>query len=267
LRADAYLGNNFFWQPVEAMGLPGHVVFDSGANMKIRQHLLASALCVLPFAASAADLPVKAPYTAQPVPFSWTGFYVGGSVGMIRDNTTNTNLAGGGIYLGESLTAAGDGGIFGVNAGYNYQMGAVVLGIETDIAFTSVSFSSSSNFAAGQGTSSSKLTSLGTVRARIGYAFDRTLLYATGGLAYGGLNNQVVLFNNPSGHTSSASGWKTGWTAGGGLEYAVTNNWTVRAEGLYVDLDSTTGNTSPSGCRFGFKNTFVLGRLGVNYKF
>ena len=68
----------------------------------------------------------------------------------------------------------------------------------------------------------------GTVRGRLGYAFDRTLIYITGGLAYGGLNANPVTGDA----TSNA-----GWTIGGGLEYAFTNNWTVKLEGLYVNLE------------------------------
>jgi outer membrane immunogenic protein len=65
--------------------------------------------------------------------------------------------------------------------------------------------------------------------------------------------------------------WKTGWTAGGGLEYAFLNNWTVRVEALYVDLGTTEGTatatTPTSNCRFGFKNHYSLARVGLNYKF
>ena len=66
----------------------------------------------------------------------------------------------------------------------------------------------------------------GTVRARLGYAIDRTLIYITGGLAYGGLNTNPL-----TGNTTS----NVGWTIGGGVEYAFTNNWTAKIEGLYVD--------------------------------
>jgi outer membrane immunogenic protein len=115
---------------------------------------------------------------------------------------------------------------------------------------------------------SSKLTSLGTVRGRIGYAFDRALLYATGGFAYGHVENKFNFPIDPNSTSGlSTSGTRTGWTVGGGLEYAITNNWTVRAEGLYVDLGKSTSGPNCTGCRFGFKNTYALGRVGLNYKF
>ena len=125
-------------------------------------------------------------------------------------------------------------------------------------------------------TFSSRLDALATVRARLGYTFidNRALLYATGGWAVGHVKNAVTSpFFGGKGVTSSFSSdkWKSGWTAGGGLEYAITpNTWTVRVEALYVDLGNTTidapglGN---SGCRFGFKNRYLIGRFGLNYKY
>jgi outer membrane immunogenic protein len=103
------------------------------------------------------------------------------------------------------------------------------------------------------------------VRGRVGYAFDRNLIYLTGGLAYGGLNG-----NWWHGSTSNQ-----GWTLGGGIEYAFTDNWTGRIEGLYVDLNS--GNHSASHTRNGVLGTYTVSgnsgsgggivRAAVNYKF
>jgi outer membrane immunogenic protein len=239
---------------------------------KMKQYLLASTMCVLPFAASAADMAVKSPYTPQPVPFTWTGFYVGASAGLISQNTTGTDLGDGSsgtsngmlFSAGDTYGVAGTGGLFGLNAGYNYQTGAWVFGLEADIALSTVKNAyyfdpSPPDYV------SSQLNSLGTVRGRIGYAFDRALLYATGGLAYGNVKNGAS--DGDPDLTVSTSGWRTGWTGGAGLEYAVTNHWTVRAEWLYVDLGTSTGTSPLSGCRFGFKNTYNVGRLGVNYKY
>jgi outer membrane immunogenic protein len=256
------------------------VALVKGLNMRLKQYLLASAVCVLPFAASAADLPVKAPVrVVQPVPFTWTGFYVGGSLGLISQGTVGTDLDNdprlGQTAPGSTYGITGSpGAIFGVNAGYNYQMGAVVLGIEADIAGSTLDNTvNQSVFSNGEGDSCrwgfrSRLSALGTVRGRIGYAFDRALLYATGGLAFGRVHNSATNDSGEPGQQYDSTKWKTGWTAGGGLEYAVTNNWTVRVEGLYVDLGTTTVANAPnSGCRFAFKNTYTLARLGMNYKF
>ena len=237
--------------------------------MKIKQHLLASALCVLPFAANAADLPVKAPVrVVQPIPFTWTGFYVGASAGLIAQGTTGTDETGFWFNAGDRYDITGYGGIFGVNVGYNYQFaGNWVIGLEADFSGSTLDTSFTSADFLGL---KSKLSSLGTVRGRIGYAFDRALLYATGGFAYGHVENSAFDSTAPS-YNSSTSDWRTGWTAGAGIEYAFLNNWTTRVEALYVDLGSTTGSTAISnggtGCRFGFKNTYLLGRIGLNYKF
>ncbi len=239
--------------------------------MKLKHYLLASTICVLPFAASAADLPVKAPYRAvAPMPFSWTGFYIGGSAGVISQNTTGTDINGLWDNPGDTWGVPGISGLFGINVGYNYQLSNnIVLGLEADIAWSGLNNTSTNFDITGTGFSvSSKLSSLGTVRGRIGYAFDRALVYATGGFAFGHVENATaILRGDPAYYNVSISGTQTGWTVGGGLEYAVTNNWTVRAETLYVDLGTKTTGVNDCGCTFGFKNTYTLGRFGLNYKF
>ena len=87
-------------------------------------------------------------------------------------------------------------------------------------------------------------TIFGTVRGRLGFAFDRALIYVTGGLAYGGVGMRTSSSNT----TRSA-----GWTVGGGLEYAFTNNWTAKIEGLYVNIDrgNNNGDVSPRRGRSG----------------
>jgi outer membrane immunogenic protein len=243
--------------------------------VKTKQYLLASVVCFAPFTAVAADLPVKAPAPIAPLPFSWTGFYVGASAGIISQGTrsyTDILNDGGSVVASNSFGITGIGFIGGVNIGYNYQFGSNwVVGFEADISGTSLNNDADPFF--GDVFYSSRLNALATVRGRLGYTFDRALLYATGGWAIGHVKNAV---NSPffcgKGATCSFSSdkWKSGWTAGGGLEYAFTRNWTVRAEALYVDLGRTTidaPNAGSSGCRFGFKNRYVIGRLGVNYKF
>ena len=239
--------------------------------MKLKQYLLASTICVLPFAASAADLPVKAPYSpvAVAVPFTWTGFYVGGSAGLISQNTTGTDINGLWDSPGDTWGVPGISGLFCINVGYNYQLSNnIVLGLEADIAWSGLNNTGTSIDCAFSCFSvSSKLSSLGTVRGRIGYAFDRALVYATGGFAFGHVENATARASDPAFYNVSTSGTQTGWTVGGGLEYAVTNNWTVRVEALYVDLGTVTTGVNDAGCAFGFKNTYTLARLGVNYKF
>jgi outer membrane immunogenic protein len=234
----------------------------------MKQYLLATTVCLLPFAASAADMPLKAPVPfMQPVPFSWTGLYIGASGGMIAQTTRATDLGdpfGVSFWdtVGDRYGIPGNGGIFGVNIGYNFQFGGIVLGIEADISGTSINDTLVHD---GLGLSS-RLNNLGTVRGRLGYAFDHALFYVTGGWASGEVKNRAFDVTDPS-YFSATTGRRTGTAFGGGLEYAVTNNWTVRAEALFVDLGSVRGSASTSGCRFGFKNKYSIGRVGANYKF
>jgi outer membrane immunogenic protein len=239
--------------------------------VKLKPYLLASAIGVLPFAASAADLPVKAPIkVVQPVPFTWTGFYVGGTVGLIDQGTTGTDIGGLIVSDGTKYGIDGMGAIFGAHAGFNYQMGMWVLGVEADYSGTTLDTTLS--VPPLPSTVSSKLDSLGTVRGRVGYVFqDVLLVYATGGWAYGHVKNRASWEQDPT-FTVSETLTKYGWTAGGGVDWAFTNHWIARAEVLYVDLGSSTTGFSPSiaegsGCRFGFRNTYTIGRLGLSYKF
>lgn len=139
-----------------------------------------------------------------------------------------------------------------------------MIGFEADISGTSLD---DTGFQTPVGSSiTSKLEALGTVRARIGYAFDRALLYATGGWAYGHVKNAGINGFAPA-LSVFTDEWQSGWTAGGGLEYAFLPNWTVRVEGLYVDLGDTAALPNVADCRLGFKNRYTIGRLGLNYKF
>ncbi|MEW6255014.1 MAG: outer membrane protein [Pseudomonadota bacterium] len=191
--------------------------------------------------AMAADLARPSPATvpvAQPAPvFSWTGFYIGGNAGYSWGSDSG---ALGGLNA--------DGWLAGGQIGYNYQFqNNVLVGLEADIQGGDVS--------GGALGLDSKLDYLGTVRARVGYAFDRVLPYVTGGLAYG--RNSITDYGFESANTH------VGWTAGGGIEYALTNNWTARAEYLYTDLGSKTYDNI--GADVGVTSSSA--RLGINYKF
>jgi len=204
---------------------------------------LAAALSVLTLSsvAMAADLPRRAtaaaPYVA-PVPvFTWTGFYAGVNAGY-----------GWGTQKGAADATYGslDGAQVGGTAGYNYQMGQIVLGMEGDMDW--------SNAKNTNGAYISKQTSIGTVRGRVGYSVDRVLLFTTGGYAGGAVER--------SNGVASASDWHHGYALGGGMEYAVTNNVSAKAEYLYTDLASKT-DTGLS--RAGMTQNTV--RMGVNYRF
>ena len=257
-----------------------------------------AAFTALTAAASAADLPRRAPPPVfVPVPvFTWTGAYFGINAGYItstRDTVTTVGVfpVNTGVINGNRpgfLPLPKDGFTGGGQVGYNYQFtpgSGVVVGIEADAAYTDLERSRAFRGNAG-GITIARQTQdyLGTVRGRLGYAFDRTLVYATGGFAYGDVNNRVV-FENAAGTPTffgNRSRTETGYAAGAGIEYALpTDSFlnffkssavTVKAEGLYYDLGRRSiavaalpGSTGAYVSRF--QNEGVLGRVGLNYKF
>ena len=191
-----------------------------------RQILMASVgALALTGSAVAADLPLQPPPSLPPAPlFTWTGLYVGGQIGYAW-GTDHASFTDPFVYV--PFTFSPGGVIGGAHIGYNLQLGPWVAGIEGDVDGTSISQTRSGFFF---GDSSSTKTNIqGSIRARAGYAFDHVLLYATGGAAFGGFQNN---YTTPFGY-DSVSRTRSGWTVGGGLEYAVTNNWSIRAEYRY----------------------------------
>jgi outer membrane immunogenic protein len=244
--------------------------------------------------AVAADLAVKAPvYKAPPAPvFSWTGFYIGGNLGygsntadgdpgcIDPQGVSNGPLCQ--VVPGGHVKASGAFG--GGQVGYNWQFGQYVWGVETDLQGSGIRGSTTvagpfAFFGGGQAlppgsfTASENLQWFGTSRVRLGYAgIDRVLLYVTGGAAYGAasLSSNLDAPNVRSTYPSSVSVTKAGWAAGGGIEYAITNNWSAKLEGLYFDLGQAT--TADLGA-FGYTRSkefdlqYAVARLGLNYKF
>ena len=227
--------------------------------------------------ALAADLPTKAPSRAPVVmPFSWTGFYIGGTAGAAWSNADpSLNIVNGALPLfrpadiaplqafGSQGFSRTSGGIFGGKAGYNQQWGFFVLGLEGDISsfrFNRSNFVTGNPFTApapppdfASFNNTVSTTWLATVRPRIGYAADRALFYATGGAAFANVKfSDVYNAFSPLGvgsgdhGASSTSQTRTGWTAGGGIDYALTTNWIVSVEYLHVDLGSIAASTLAS---------------------
>src|SRR5580700_3583315 len=161
--------------------------------MKARTWLLSSVATVaLAFNASAADmsLPMKAPVYAAP--FSWTGFYLGASAGGIglSSENTYTGTDNGFTAPGNGDTNRGTGVLAGGTIGYNYQgWGPWVIGIEADYSMASAQTGSSADFNFFGGNGSASISNLGTVRGRLGWASDHTLLFITGGVAWGDVTN------------------------------------------------------------------------------
>lgn len=203
--------------------------------------------------ASAADLParmpVKAPVVAPP-PFSWTGFYAGiHAGGAWLDHKQRTTIGGGGNgHCGPTDCELDNvGGAFGGLAGYNFQSGQVVYGVEVDGTWLSPKetkvITDLAPILGPPVTIHTKVNWLATIRGRLGITMSPTLLYITGGAAFGGVKSGWFDSNVPQ-TVALIDKTQAGWVVGGGIEHAFANNWTARIEALYHDLGKTTHSTT-----------------------
>lgn len=223
----------------------------------LRASVLASALAVTA-AASAADLPRRgsAPDYYAPMPvFSWSGPYLGLNLGVqLGSFTQASNL----IYGTSSAGIIG-----GIQGGYNFQVAPnLILGAEGDIDGSSLRGNSTLPFFGLSGQAEMNL--LVTARGRIGYTIDRAMFFATGGLAAASVNARVADWRSLASWSNSQ--WRAGWTIGGGLEYAVTNNISAKVEYLYTSIrDDDQYAFARDYSRVGLE--FSTLRAGVNYHF
>lgn len=211
----------------------------------------AAAILGLPAAAMAADLPVQqqAPVAYTPVAsvYDWSGVYIGAHAGY---GWGDIDIDPAGL---PSVSTDADGFLGGVQAGYNAQWGNWVGGVELEASYSGIEGDAVGNL-------DTELNWLGTARVRVGYAFDRVLPYVVGGLALG----DVEATNNLTGFSESNT--HVGWTVGAGVEYAVTDNISVKGEYAYVDLrdeqyDLGTGVPTDAGL-----DAHTV-KAGLNYKF
>lgn len=232
----------------------------------MNKHIIAAVVLASTSAgAFAADLPMQTPYKATPViaVYNWTGIYVGANAGYATGQQNPLGLFSS-DFAPFNYTLSG--GMIGGTFGAQIQSGHVVMGLEGDIDWTSMSGSGTgpvTKFGILQGTAtiSSNVSIIDTLRARIGYAQDNLLFYGTFGLA---LTNDVSNFGQTVGFTcnngtlvacSSLSSWHAGLAAGGGLEYGLTPNLSAKAEYLWVGAGAV--NTLR-------ENIF---RAGLNWRF
>jgi outer membrane immunogenic protein len=233
--------------------------------MRRFQCALLAAVAIIGFTsiASAADMPVKAAPMVAPA-YNWTGFYIGIEGGYGWGSTSHTNVVTG---IGSVTDHSLKGGIFGATYGYNWQTGPWVLGLEGDFSWSGIkdAFIDPSGFCGAGPNCNTNLRWLGTDRVRLGYAWDRYLVYGTGGVAYGsvnaGINNACCDFET---HT------RVGYTVGGGIEAMLVRNWSAKLEYLYVNLgDKVNYNATivapPDGESVAVR--FNMVRVGLNYKF
>jgi outer membrane immunogenic protein len=230
-------------------------------------------LTVAASSAFAADLsyPVKAPPIVIAPAYSWTGFYLGANAGggWGDFDTWQGKYSDGSLYDEQSWSHSAGGFIAGGQIGYNYQFSNnVVVGLEADIEWSDIDATTSGE-GNGHYSYGSEVEWFGTLRARLGYAFDTLLVYGTGGAAYG----KVKMFDNnwstPDDYSYSDTRW--GWTVGGGVEWAFAQNWSVKAEYLYVDLGTyRVDDFYPDWSPYTVQETdfkFHTLKVGINYKF
>jgi len=239
--------------------------------------------------ASAADL--GGPYDTyggslkdEPIvvaPFSWTGFYIGANVGYGWADADADPFPPGtpGLPFGLNPDSEPEGWFGGGQIGYNLQSGSVVLGIEVDYqgAHMDDTLTFDVGVSNGVGRIKTEIDSFGSVRGRIGFAFDRVMPYVTAGFAWADVDSKtLVVYPTPAGPVTFSGGDSadhTGWVVGGGLEVAFSPNWSAKAEYLYFDLGEETYTTTLVGpfvadtYTTDADLTMHTFRVGVNYRF
>lgn len=247
----------------------------------MKRILIAGAFALVTGAqAFAADLPPPAPmppprapaaYIPAPPPvYNWGGIYFGINGGYgFGSSTWNTPL-------GSSGSFAVDGGMVGGTLGFNYQISQFVLGIEGDFDWQNLRGAGTSTAVCGpvQGCDTSS-NWIGTFRGRVGWAMDRIMLYGTAGGAVTDIRAATGSTFPVGGSPVWTSNAELGWTAGAGVEGAITDNITVKAEYLFADFEkgactgtSSCGGTPPnnfSGSSVSFYENMI--RAGINLKF
>jgi outer membrane immunogenic protein len=225
-----------------------------------------------------------APYWSAPrahVPLSvpiWAGGYLGIQGGIAHHDAffnNKDNFANSDLDEGKKT-----GGTVGGLLGYNWQQGSFIYGVEGDWNWIGATAARNFfvNFGNDPASSSYDVDWLATLRGRVGLAFDSTLVYVTGGVAFGHVKDSFEVTSATSARLASFTQNKTkvGWTAGVGVEHMFSPHWTARAEFRYVDLGTTavacSSATNFNGCvSFGyrgtFSNTLKLGLVGLAYKF
>jgi outer membrane immunogenic protein len=243
-----------------------------------------AALCIS--SASAADLHGRS--AGRSVTHDWSGFYVGGNVGYawgtVNDNVSNVDSISVPSTFGvDKVTPSGKlgGWLGGVQAGYNWQTGLTVFGVEADIDFGTVKGDTYQApltnlgvpIAGSYYSVNEKIKWFGTLRGRIGFTpVDQWLVYATGGLAYAKIEHSAVMGFTGGAYTGSESTTKLGWTLGAGTEWAIGNNWSAKFEYLYFDLGATSVTARlPGNTQYLVLNEFTtrgnLVRIGLNRRF
>lgn len=251
------------------------------------KNLLSAALIVAATSVSANAADMSMPYKAAPMPqsiYNWTGFYIGGTAGGGIANSEHLDPD----FFGASNTKFQEPfGMVGLGAGYNYQIGHAVVGIEGDYNWANVDktklidqgFCFNDGEACG-GSSRFKMNEFATLRARGGLALDRTFIYATAGVAFAHIQNTSsfgTMGNTTPIAVASEDQWKTGIAVGGGVEFALTQNWSLKGEYLMMQFRDSDASVVPTfgnfttcinvNCRMNYSESIQMARVGLNYRF
>jgi outer membrane immunogenic protein len=255
----------------------GQALLEKQVMKLIASFIGATASVLLVGAASAADLPTRKepPPVVAPPAFTWTGWHAG-IVGAYAGDSVkyNTSLYSLGarpiIGMPVEKSFGTSGFTVGYESGYSWQVDDhLVVGYESDFSYANVTTNSSGEL---YNSVNSRLNYLGTERVRAGYAIGRFLPYVTAGFAYGYFNSLnwtsagelfIPIANN-------SSKWRGGWTIGGGLEYAVTDQISVKADYLYASMSAPNGSAigivGPSYLTVNSgQYNLNIARVGVNY--
>jgi outer membrane immunogenic protein len=276
----------------------------------MKNFLLLSSAIVAAGPALAADLPVKAPPIAAAVPYTWTGCHVGGHVGGAWDRTTYSDpgtlappFFGGAPVLtqnfanpGQSFSANSQGAFLGgVQAGCDYEFASHwVIGIGGDVSWTNLNSLTNDPFFGGKNNApvrfSARTDEIATLTGRVGYAWDRVLVYGKGGAAYAhdryAQNNSAAINNaffgcdngivgGPLvGCNTAGSADRWGWTAGVGVEWAFATNWSAMIEYDHYGFDTRTlsmnvlNNSVPViPANLNIRHDIDTIKVGINYRF
>ena len=218
--------------------------------------LLAAAMFALPAItpAAAADLSLPAKEPPYPTGYQWTGFYIGGNGGYEFGNVKDFGsvtvggvpAAGGVTVSGFSSSGSNSGGFGGLQFGFNYEFPShIVAGFEADADWGNLNGSSAGCAGGVCSSGSSNINNFGTLRIRLGYAFDNVLLFGTGGGAWADTRWSSTITAVPAGAfpglavpaNSPYSTFAIGYTAGGGVEVGVLHNVTFKAEYLWEQFN------------------------------
>ena len=232
--------------------------------------------------AAAADLAVEPIYRPAVVVFRWTGVYLGahagGGTGYASEHAQDFTY-GTIRYVAIPATINPKGWLAGGTLGANYQIESWVIGIEAQASWTNLNGSTACSMQTvpaippvGTASCTTKLDAMGTAAVRLGWAFDRLLLYGKGGAAWTNNNWQVLLLTTGQSLLFSTNELRWGWMAGVGVEYAFTDRWSAKIEYNHMDLGTdslrfTDQLTSNVWIDADFKQRIDIVKFGVNYRF